>query len=122
MYDVRTKRMRFATLASGGFLLALVVAWRLGVLPGLVLALCVAMSAVAFVAVASDKRRARAGRRRVPEATLHALELLGGWPGSLLAQRRLAHKTRKVGYQMAFWAIALLHVAALVFVWTQPVR
>lgn len=68
---------------------------------------------VATVAVfAHDKRAARRrGARRVPERTLHTLELLGGWPGSLFAQRWLRHKTVKPSYRRAFWGIVALHVA-----------
>ena len=58
-----------------------------------------------------DKRSARRGQWRTPENTLHAVELLGGWPGALLAQRLLRHKTRKVSYQAVFWGIVALHQA-----------
>ncbi|MBA1202677.1 DUF1294 domain-containing protein [Pseudomonas capeferrum] len=56
-----------------------------------------------------DKRQAKAQARRVPEKVLHASELLGGWPGALLAQQLFRHKTRKVSYQLAFWAIVGVH-------------
>lgn len=69
----------------------------------------IAASVVAYFAYRSDKRRAEAGARRVPELTLHALELVGGWPGAFLAQRRFRHKTAKVSYQAVFWTIVLLH-------------
>ena len=58
-----------------------------------------------------DKRSARQGQWRTPENTLHAIELLGGWPGALLAQQVLRHKTRKVSYQVVFWGIVALHQA-----------
>lgn len=45
------------------------------------------MSLIAFVAYCLDKRAVRRGDHRTPEAMLHALELLGGWPGALLVQR-----------------------------------
>ena len=38
---------------------------------------------------------------------LHLLELLGGWPGAFLAQRRLRHKCSKGSYQFVFWLIVL---------------
>lgn len=42
-------------------------------------------------------------------AQLHALELLGGWPGALLAQQLLRHKTKKTSYQVVFWLTILMH-------------
>ncbi len=68
------------------------------------------MSVVAFIAYAWDKRAAQRGGPRTPEVTLHLLELLGGWPGALFAQRLIRHKNAKVGYQLVFWAIVLLHL------------
>lgn len=56
-----------------------------------------------------DKRRARLAQRRIPESTLHLLELVGGWPAAFLAQRWLRHKNSKLSYQMVFWLIVALH-------------
>ena len=65
------------------------------------------LSAITYWRYACDKRRAEEGEGRVSEAQLHLLELLGGWPGALLAQRRLRHKCSKGGYQIVFWLIVL---------------
>ncbi|WP_268796588.1 DUF1294 domain-containing protein [Pseudomonas huanghezhanensis] len=56
-----------------------------------------------------DKRRAKGEGQRTPEKILHAAELLGGWPGALVAQQAFRHKTRKVSYQAVFWCIVALH-------------
>lgn len=56
-----------------------------------------------------DKRRAEADAWRIPEALLHLLEMLGGWPGAYLAQRHFRHKTAKISYRVGFWLIVLLH-------------
>ncbi len=69
------------------------------------------MSAATLIVYVLDKRAARRGDRRTPEATLHLLELLGGWPGALVAQRLIRHKNAKVGYQVVFWLIVVIHVA-----------
>lgn len=69
----------------------------------------VALSVLAFLAYGSDKRRAEAEKRRVPEATLHVVALLGGWPGAFLAQQAFRHKTSKLSFQFVFWIIVLLH-------------
>jgi uncharacterized membrane protein YsdA (DUF1294 family) len=68
-----------------------------------------ALGALAYGAYALDKRRARAKEWRLSETGLHLLELLGGWPGAFLAQRRLRHKCSKGSYQVVFWLIVLVY-------------
>ena len=58
-----------------------------------------------------DKQSAQKGRWRTPENSLHIAELLGGWPGALVAQQVFRHKTRKASFQLVFWAIVALHQA-----------
>jgi uncharacterized membrane protein YsdA (DUF1294 family) len=72
------------------------------------------LSIVTFVAYAADKAAARRGARRVPESTLHALSLLGGWPGALVAMRVLRHKTRKQPFRSVFWATVFVNCLALI--------
>ncbi len=67
------------------------------------------VSLLAFFLYWGDKRKARTDRWRTPENVLHAVEFAGGWPGALLAQQVFRHKTRKVSFQILFWAIVLLH-------------
>ncbi|MEI6073932.1 MAG: DUF1294 domain-containing protein [Verrucomicrobiota bacterium] len=67
----------------------------------------IALSAISYWFYAVDKKRAQANEWRVSEAGLHLTELLGGWPGAFLAQRRLRHKVSKFSYQFVFWAIVL---------------
>ncbi len=69
------------------------------------------MSGVTFIAYVLDKRAAGAGGRRWSEASLHALEMLGGWPGALVAQHLVRHKNAKAAYQMVFWLVVAVHVA-----------
>jgi len=69
----------------------------------------VSVSLFTYFTYRSDKRRAEKGEWRIPEATLHLAELLGGWPGAFLAQRKYRHKTAKTSYQFTFWAIVLIH-------------
>ncbi|HSC82790.1 MAG TPA: DUF1294 domain-containing protein [Pseudomonas sp.] len=77
------------------------VVWLLGVYP--------LLSLISFVQYWNDKQSAQKGRWRTPENTLHITELLGGWPGALLAQQLFRHKTRKLSFQLVFWVIVLLH-------------
>jgi uncharacterized membrane protein YsdA (DUF1294 family) len=73
------------------------------------------MSVSAFAVYSIDKRRAVRGQWRVSEATLHALEMLGGWPGAWAAQQTLRHKNQKRRYMMIFWTIVGIH--ALGWAW-----
>ena len=79
--------------------------------------LLLVLAVVSMFVYAHDKRAARRGSTRIPETRLHLLELAGGWPGALLAQRWLRHKNRKLRYQFAFWACAVLHETALLQLW-----
>lgn len=78
-----------------------------------VTAVMLGTSLAAACAMWRDKRAAERGARRWPESTLHLLELLGGWPGSLMAQRLFRHKTRKLSYQILFWLCVIANLAAL---------
>lgn len=77
-------------------------------------------SLVTFTAFAIDKRAARRGRQRLPERTLHALELACGWPGAVLAMRLLRHKSAKRPYRAVLMTIITLHLiawGALAWIW-----
>ena len=67
------------------------------------------MSLLSIWQYARDKHNAQTGAWRIPEKQLHTVELLGGWPGALLAQQLLRHKTKKASYQGVFWLIVLIH-------------
>jgi uncharacterized membrane protein YsdA (DUF1294 family)/cold shock CspA family protein len=82
-------------------------------LPLAVLALYLAASSVAFLAYAIDKSAARGNRWRTKEGTLHLFGLIGGWPGALLAQNFLRHKSRKMSFQVVFWVTVALNCGAL---------
>lgn len=72
------------------------------------------LSVLTFLAYRSDKRRAEAGAQRISEATLHALALMGGWPGAFLGQRMFRHKTSKLSFQFVFWFVVLVHQFAAI--------
>ncbi len=72
------------------------------------------MSLLSFIACVCDKWAAEAGRWRTSEGTLHLLDLAGGWPGGLLAQQAMRHKTSKPDYVRDFWLTVVLNLAAFV--------
>jgi uncharacterized membrane protein YsdA (DUF1294 family)/cold shock CspA family protein len=71
-------------------------------------------SIVTFSVYANDKANARQGKRRTPEGTLHMLSIAGGWPGALLAQQFLRHKSAKAEFRSMFWGTVILNIAAFV--------
>ncbi|MEO6173365.1 MAG: cold shock and DUF1294 domain-containing protein [Arenimonas sp.] len=85
----------------------------LGKLPIAIPLVYLATSTIAFFMYWIDKSAAKNNRSRTPESTLFLIGLIGGWPGSLLAQRLLRHKSVKQSFQITFWVTVLLNCAAL---------
>ncbi len=77
------------------------IAWRP---PAWIAGIYLGASVLTFIVYWADKSAAVAGERRVPESTLHLLGLLGGWPGAIIAQQLLRHKSNKAAFRSAFWA------------------
>ena len=112
---------RKLTLSTGftlAFCVALVTAALLGQLPWIYLGFYVVASSTTFLIYALDKSAARQQTRRVPEATLFLLGLLGGWPAAVAAQRIFHHKTRKTSFQVIFWTTVALNCAILAWLLT----
>lgn len=57
-----------------------------------------------------DKARAIAGDRRIPEADLLGLALIGGSPGAFAARHLFRHKTRKEPFSTQLMLIAAAQV------------
>lgn len=83
----------------------------------LILIWCALMSAVLFIIMGADKRRAHKGARRVPEKRLFLLALLGGAAGGWLGMCVFRHKTRHWYFRFGFPLIALVQLAGLVYLW-----
>lgn len=73
----------------------------------------ISLSLITFVVYAIDKSAAKKGRWRTPEKTLHLMALLGGWPGAIIAQKILRHKTQKQPFQIIFWLTVILNIGVL---------
>lgn len=84
-----------------------------GLLPTLLIAAYFALSALSYLMYRSDKIAAQGDAQRTPEASLHLADLLGGWPGALIAQQQFRHKTVKRSFQITFWATVVLNLAAV---------
>ncbi len=77
-------------------------------------------SAACFCAYALDKSAARAGRRRTPESTLLMLGLACGWPGAVLAQQWLRHKSAKQSFRLPFHVTVALNLLAFGWLASPP--
>jgi uncharacterized membrane protein YsdA (DUF1294 family)/cold shock CspA family protein len=86
------------------FCLFFVLSALLGRLPLAIIGLYLTASVVTFITYAIDKSAAQNNRWRTKESTLHLFGLAGGWPGALLAQKTLRHKSKKEEFQTVFWA------------------
>lgn len=107
------KTGNFTLILAAAFLVFVCVAAALGRLPIAVPGLYLAASIIAYFAYALDKSAARHGAWRTPESTLHLLGLIGGWPGALLAQKKLRHKNRKASFQAVFWMTVAINCGGL---------
>ena len=76
------------------------------------------ISLITFVVYAIDKATAQKGRWRTPEAHLHLLALLGGWPGAMIAQQALRHKSKKISFRLVYWITILFNCTAVVWLLT----
>ncbi|WP_082652799.1 DUF1294 domain-containing protein [Aureimonas sp. AU12] len=79
-----------------------------------VLAYGLAINLVAYAAMVMDKAKAENRVRRIPEATLLRLALLGGSVGTVLAQQTMRHKTRKEPFRSKLIGILVLQIVVLI--------
>jgi uncharacterized membrane protein YsdA (DUF1294 family)/cold shock CspA family protein len=77
------------------------------------------LSLLTMILYGADKAHAATHKWRIPEIYLHILEIMGGWPGALMAQNDFRHKTRKSAYLYILRAIITLHILAWIgyFYW-----
>jgi uncharacterized membrane protein YsdA (DUF1294 family) len=95
------------------FLIALAALVAVGWLQIIWLALYYGASIITYGVYAWDKTAAQNADRRIPESTLHLMSLVGGWPGAMMAQVLLRHKTRKPSFLIAYWFTVIVNCIAL---------
>ena len=102
----------FVAIAFSIFLLASYAAGKLTLeLPLVYLVL----SVTSFVVYHLDKRASkRDGASRTSEKQLLLLGLFGGWPGAIIAQQVLRHKSSKKSFRRLFWFTVVLNILGLI--------
>jgi len=76
-------------------------------------ALLLAVNLFTMLLFWQDKQRAIAGERRIAEADLLGLALIGGSPGALLARKMFRHKTRKQPFSTLLFLIVAIQLGVL---------
>jgi uncharacterized membrane protein YsdA (DUF1294 family) len=78
----------------------------------------IAINIAGFFIMGSDKSRAKARKRRVPEARLFQLAFAGGALGVLLGMNRFRHKTLHTSFRLGIPLLLVWNaaVAAYLFV------
>lgn len=72
-----------------------------------------------FLVYGLDKRKARRGKWRIPEATLLLLAVFGGSIGALLGMSVFRHKTKHKKFLIGLPLILIAQVALAVFILTK---
>jgi uncharacterized membrane protein YsdA (DUF1294 family) len=76
-------------------------------------ALLALINIITYALFGIDKRRARAGRRRIRERTLLLWSAAGGWPAAFLAMRTLRHKTIDRAFRRRYWGVVIAWIAGV---------
>ena len=114
--DIRQSGELMTAIIMGGIFLAAVgVAEFIIHRSFLLVAVYGVASLVTYVVYAIDKNAARKGAWRIPEAQLHLLALIGGWPGAMAAQQIVRHKSKKPSFRFVFWITVILNSAGTVW-------
>jgi len=82
--------------------IGLVYSYWLGYTPALLGLIYLLASLVAYYLYAKDKKAAK--------NTLHLSAFFGGWPGAMVAQHRLRHKTKKMSFRLMFYITFLINI------------
>jgi uncharacterized membrane protein YsdA (DUF1294 family)/cold shock CspA family protein len=116
--DSKSITRLFLIMIAVGFIA--IVGWSVSTynIPIQILYLYLVASVFTFLVYAKDKWAARTDRWRTKESTLHTLALVGGWPGALIAQQVLRHKSRKNAFQFMFWTTVVLNCVAFGWLFT----
>ena len=79
-----------------------------------VLLYLIIINAAGFLLMLADKRKARRGAWRIPEATLIGAAALGGAIGVLTGMYLVRHKTRHLKFALGLPLLLVLHITLIV--------
>lgn len=102
----------FLLLVFAGVFAGAVYLWQM---PPLVALAYIVGSGICFGMYALDKAAAKAGRWRTSEGTLLFWGLACGWPGAIVAQKLMRHKSHKQSFRTRFLITVVLNIGAFVY-------
>ncbi len=109
------RRSPLGLLLILGFSVLIGIASFQQMLPYQIAAFYLIASGFTFIAYGLDKSAARKGNWRTKESTLQLMALIGGWPGALLAQIWLRHKSQKIRFRVTLWLMIALNNSVLLW-------
>lgn len=65
----------------------------------------------------SDKKKAKQGQYRIPEATLWRIAIIGGAIGTTIGMHWFRHKTKHLAFKLGFPILAIIDVVLLLLCW-----
>lgn len=110
---ISSKPNRLSITVALGFFATLSISYSLQHIPLWLLLYFISASLVTFIAYGWDKRAAKKQGWRVSELKLHLLSVAGGWPGALLAQQWLRHKSAKSRFKFILWLTISINLALI---------
>ena len=81
-----------------------------------------AVNIIGFALMGIDKRKARKGAFRIPEATLFAFALIGGSLGSTIGMFAFKHKTKRWYFKFGMPLIIVIQVALVLALFFSPIK
>lgn len=84
----------------------------------LVLLYLIIINAASFLLMLVDKRKAKRGMWRIPEATLMAIAAMGGSVGSLAGMYCFRHKTRHIKFTLGIPLVLIIQILLVLWLAT----
>lgn len=106
--------MNYHYLPIYALVITLSASFYLGHLPPIIFLIFIIASFLTFLIYAKDKKAAQNNQWRVSESKLHIYSLLFGWPGAIVAQQKLRHKSKKQSFRLTFLFTVLMNIGFVV--------
>jgi uncharacterized membrane protein YsdA (DUF1294 family)/cold shock CspA family protein len=111
--DKANSQLLFSFIISTTFFVIIGILVAINKLPIIIIGAYLILSLVAFGMYKKDKSSAKWDEWRTPESTLHLISLIGGWPGALIAQNKLRHKSKKFSFKIVYWVTVIINCSIL---------